>query len=71
MASAPMAHARRRWPVLPARGAARKIQAKARKIAAHLMEVGEKDIEFDVDRFQVKGLPEKFKTMKEVCLGRL
>ena len=47
--------------------AARKIQAKARKIAAHLMEVGEKDVEFDVDRFQVKGLPEKFKTMKEVC----
>ncbi len=47
--------------------AARKIQAKARKIAAHLMEVGEKDVEFDVDRFQVKGLPEKFKTMKEIC----
>ena len=47
--------------------AARKIQAKARKIAAHLLEVGERDIEFDVDRFQVKGLPEKFKTMKEIC----
>lgn len=47
--------------------AARKIQAKARKIAAHLLEVSENDIEFDVDRFQVKGLPEKVKTMKEIC----
>ncbi len=47
--------------------AARKIHAKAKKIAAHLLEVSEKDIEFDVDRFQVKGLPEKTKTMKEIC----
>ncbi len=47
--------------------AARKIHAKAKKIAAHLLEVSENDLEFDVDRFQVKGLPEKMKTMKEVC----
>ena len=47
--------------------AARKIHAKAKKIAAHLLEVSENDLEFDVDRFQVKGLPEKTKTMKEVC----
>ncbi len=47
--------------------AARKIHAKAKKIAAHLLEVSENDIEFDVDRFQVKGLPEKMKTMKEIC----
>jgi carbon-monoxide dehydrogenase large subunit len=47
--------------------AARKIQAKAKKIAAHLLEVSENDLEFDVDRFQVKGLPEKVKTMKEIC----
>ena len=47
--------------------AARKIHAKAKKIAAHLLEVSENDLEFDVDRFQVKGLPEKIKTMKEIC----
>jgi carbon-monoxide dehydrogenase large subunit len=47
--------------------AARKIQAKARKIAAHLLEVSEDDLEFDVDQFQVKGLPERVKTMKEIC----
>lgn len=47
--------------------AARKIHAKAKKIAAHLLEVSENDLEFDVDRFQVKGLPEKMKTMKEIC----
>jgi carbon-monoxide dehydrogenase large subunit len=38
-----------------ARAPARKIQAKARKIAAHLMEVGEKDVEFDVDRLPGQG----------------
>jgi carbon-monoxide dehydrogenase large subunit len=47
--------------------AARKIKAKARKIAAHLLEVAEGDLEWDVDRFRVKGLPEKAKTMKEVA----
>jgi len=45
----------------------RKIRAKARKIAAHLLEVGEDDLEFEVDRFKVKGLPEKAKTMKEIA----
>ena len=47
--------------------AARKIHAKAKKIAAHLLEVGENDLEFDVDRFQVKGLPDRSKSMKEIC----
>jgi carbon-monoxide dehydrogenase large subunit len=49
--------------------AARKIMDKARKIAAHLLEVGEADIEWDVDRFRVKGNPSALKTMKEVCLA--
>ena len=40
--------------------AARKIRAKARVIAAHLLEVAEDDLEWDIDRFTVKGLPEKF-----------
>ncbi|HYW93866.1 MAG TPA: aerobic carbon-monoxide dehydrogenase large subunit [Gammaproteobacteria bacterium] len=47
--------------------AARKIRAKARKIAAHLLEVAEDDLEWDVDRFKVKGLPGQEKTMKELA----
>ncbi len=47
--------------------AARKIRAKAKRIAAHLLEVAESDLEWDVDGFRVKGLPEKVKTMKEIA----
>ena len=47
--------------------AARKIRDKARKIAAHLLEVSEDDLEWDVDRFKVKGVPGQEKTMKEVA----
>jgi carbon-monoxide dehydrogenase large subunit len=47
--------------------AARKIRQKAQMIAAHLLEVHEGDLEWDVDRFRVKGLPETFKTMKEIA----
>jgi carbon-monoxide dehydrogenase large subunit len=46
--------------------AARKIHAKARKIAAHLLEVGEDDLDWEIDRFQVRGAPDRFKTMKDV-----
>jgi carbon-monoxide dehydrogenase large subunit len=49
--------------------AARKIKAKAQKIAAHLLEVGEDDLEWEVDRFKVKGLPEKAATMKDICMA--
>jgi len=48
--------------------AARKIRDKARKIAAHLLEVGENDLEWEIDRFKVKGNPSQAKTMKEICL---
>ncbi|MEB4593242.1 aerobic carbon-monoxide dehydrogenase large subunit [Candidatus Thiothrix sp. Deng01] len=47
--------------------AARKIHAKAQKIAAHLLEVSENDLEWEVDRFKVKGLPGQEKTMKEIA----
>ncbi|MEE8536025.1 MAG: aerobic carbon-monoxide dehydrogenase large subunit, partial [Kiloniellales bacterium] len=47
--------------------AGRKIRAKAQKIAAHLMEVSEDDLEWEADRFKVKGVPEKEVTMKEVA----
>jgi carbon-monoxide dehydrogenase large subunit len=45
----------------------RKIRAKAQKIAAHMLEVAEEDLAWDIDRFQVKGLPEKVATMKEIA----
>lgn len=48
--------------------AARKIKDKAKKIAAHLLEVGEGDLDWEIDRFKVKGNPSQFKTMKEICL---
>ncbi len=46
---------------------ARKIREKARRIAAHLLEVSPDDLEFDLDRFVVKGNPEQAKTMKEIA----
>ncbi|MDJ0824229.1 MAG: aerobic carbon-monoxide dehydrogenase large subunit [Rhodobacter sp.] len=49
--------------------AARKIRAKAQMIAAYLLEVHDDDVEFDVDRFVVKGAPERFKTMKEIAFA--
>ncbi|HKY94167.1 MAG TPA: aerobic carbon-monoxide dehydrogenase large subunit [Kiloniellales bacterium] len=47
--------------------AARKIRAKAQMIAAWLLEVHEDDLEWDIDGFRVKGLPEKTKSMKEIA----
>jgi carbon-monoxide dehydrogenase large subunit len=47
--------------------AARKIKAKAQMIAAHLLEVHHDDVEFDIDGFRVKGMPERVKTMKEIA----
>jgi carbon-monoxide dehydrogenase large subunit len=49
--------------------AARKIKEKAKKIAAHLLEVGEGDLEWEVDRFKVVGNPGRFKTMKDVAMA--
>ncbi len=47
--------------------ASRKIKAKAQMIAAYLLEVHEGDLEWDVDGFRVKGLPEKRKSMTEIA----
>ena len=47
--------------------AARKIRDKARRIAAHLLEVSEDDLEWDLDRFKVKGVPGQEKTIKEIA----
>ncbi len=49
--------------------ASRKIKAKARKIAAHLLEVGEDDLEWEVDRWQVKGSPDQAKTIQDIAFA--
>lgn len=49
--------------------AARKIRAKAKKIASHLLEVGEDDLEWNVDRFEVKGVPSQAKTIQEIAFA--
>ena len=49
--------------------AARKIRAKAQKIAAHLLEVSPDDLEWKDHKFQVKGVPDKAKTMAEVAFA--
>ncbi|MGB5892088.1 MAG: molybdopterin cofactor-binding domain-containing protein, partial [Thermoanaerobaculia bacterium] len=57
-------YASRSTPTAGAAGAmaARKIKAKAKKIAAYLLEVGEDDLDWSVDRWQVKGSPDQAKT---------
>jgi carbon-monoxide dehydrogenase large subunit len=47
--------------------ACRKIKAKAQMIAAFQLEVHDDDLEWDIDRFRVKGNPERFKTMTELA----
>ncbi|MCK6693582.1 MAG: carbon-monoxide dehydrogenase large subunit [Thermoanaerobaculia bacterium] len=49
--------------------AARKLRDKARKIAAYLLEVSEEDLEWDVNKFFVKGAPEKAKTIQEIVFA--
>jgi aerobic carbon-monoxide dehydrogenase large subunit len=47
--------------------ASHKIREKARQIAAHLLEASPDDVEFDLDRFMLKGSPDQFKTLKQVA----
>jgi aerobic carbon-monoxide dehydrogenase large subunit len=49
--------------------AARKIRDKAQKIAAHLLEVSPEDLEWKDYKFQVKGVPDKSKTMADVAFA--
>ncbi|MDX1687628.1 MAG: aerobic carbon-monoxide dehydrogenase large subunit [Candidatus Promineifilaceae bacterium] len=64
-------YASRSTPTAGAAGAmaARKIKAKARKIAAHLLEVNEDDLEWNVNQWQVKGSPEQAKTIQEIAFA--
>ena len=47
----------------------RRVRSKAKKIAAHLLEASEDDIDFEDGRFVVKGAPEKAKTIQEVAFA--
>ena len=49
--------------------ACRKIKAKAQKIAAHLLEAAEEDLEWEVGKFSVKGVPEKSVTIQEIAFA--
>jgi len=64
-------YASRSTPVAGAAGAmaARKVRDKARKIAAHLLEVSEEDLVWEPGKFSVKGAPAKSKTIQEIALA--
>jgi len=47
----------------------RKLRDKAKKIAAHLLEASEADIEFDHGKFFVRGSPSKSKTIQDVAFA--
>jgi carbon-monoxide dehydrogenase large subunit len=47
----------------------RRVLEKARKIAAHLLEVDESDVEFERPNFTVKGAPEKAVTIQDVAFA--
>ena len=49
--------------------AARKIRDKARRIAAHLLECSEADLEWETGKFFVKGAPSKAKTIQEIAFA--
>jgi carbon-monoxide dehydrogenase large subunit len=49
--------------------AARKVRDKARKIAAHLLEAAEDDLEWTTGKFSVKGSPDRAKTIQEIAFA--
>ena len=48
---------------------ARKVRDKAKKIAAHMLEVSEEDLEWEMGRFFVKGAPDKEATIQDVAFA--
>jgi carbon-monoxide dehydrogenase large subunit len=64
-------YASRSTPVAGAAGAmaARKIRDKARKLAAHLLEVSEEDLVWEPGKFSVKGAPQRSKTIQDIALA--
>jgi carbon-monoxide dehydrogenase large subunit len=47
----------------------RKIRAKARKLAAHLLEVSEEDLEWELGRFFVRSAPDRGATIQECAMA--
>ena len=47
----------------------RKIKAKARKLAAHLLEVSEEDLEWELGRFYVRSSPDRGATIQECAMA--
>jgi carbon-monoxide dehydrogenase large subunit len=64
-------YASRSTPTAGAAGAmaARKIRDKAKKLAAHLLEVSEDDLEWEPGKFSVRGAPQKAKTIQEIAFA--
>jgi len=64
-------YASRSTPVAGAATAmvARKLRDKGRKIAAHLLEAAEEDLEWENGRFFVKGSPDRAKTIQEIAFA--
>ncbi len=64
-------YASRSTPVAGAATAmvARKVRAKARKLAAHLLEVSEEDVEWELGRFYVRGAPSRGVTIQECAMA--
>src|SRR5207253_7515196 len=49
--------------------AGQQVREKARKIAAHLLEVDETDLEWETGRFFVRGAPDRGKTIQDVAFA--
>jgi carbon-monoxide dehydrogenase large subunit len=47
----------------------RKVRAKARKLAAHLLEVSEEDIEWELGRFYVRSAPDRGVSIQECAMA--
>jgi carbon-monoxide dehydrogenase large subunit len=47
----------------------RKIRAKARKLAAHLLEVSEEDVEWELGRFYLRSAPDRGVTIQECAMA--
>ncbi|HSS94297.1 MAG TPA: aerobic carbon-monoxide dehydrogenase large subunit, partial [Candidatus Dormibacteraeota bacterium] len=64
-------YASRSTPVAGAATAmvSRKLREKARKLAAHLLEAAEEDLEWERGKFYVKGSPDRAKTIQEIAFA--
>lgn len=49
--------------------AARKVRAKARKLAAHLLEVSEEDVDWELGRFYVRSAPDRGVSIQECAIA--